>query len=118
MRQSPIEIAMLIVLTACCIWALHVDTRLAWGESPLSPLSPVYPDTASPQMYVPLFAEPQHQATPALSALKTVIQNRPGESLWASPWTWFAIGIIVFGGIAYGWLKLASRTPRTNDDES
>jgi|GEM_PF-3818450 len=115
MRQSRIEIAMLIVLTACCVWILHADTRLVGEESPLSP---VYPDTASPQMYVPLFAGPQHQATPFLPALKTAIQNRSGESLWASPWTWFAIGIIVFGGITYGWFKVANRTPRTNDDES
>ena len=117
MRQSRIEIAMLIVLTACCVWALYARTRLVWGDPPLSPLSPIYPDTALPQMYVPLFAGPQHQATPFLPALKTATQNRL-ESLWASPWIWFAFGIIVFGGIAYGELKLAGRTPRTNDNES
>lgn len=124
MRRTQVEIILLIVLTVCCVWILRAGAQPAWGESPLSPVSPLDPN-AGPvqQIYVPMISEPTGvgptDVGPNLGlrrpVIQTAVQELRDDRLWASPWTWFVIGLVLFGGMAYGWLKLAQRSARVHE---
>lgn len=126
MRRTQVEIILLIVLTVCCVWILRAGAQPGWGESPLSPISPLDPNAGpAQQIYVPILSEPTNVGPTGVGptnlglrrpVIQTAVQERvQGDRLWASPWTWFVVGMVLFGGVAYGWLKLAQRSARAHD---
>lgn len=112
--QAKIQITCLIALTMLCVWALRRDAQPAWGQSPVSPL--LVPDSPIPmQMYIP-FVEPAPQTSPLRPAIRTAIQDWFAASHWASPWTWFFIGIVTFSGIAFGLVRLLKKSDRAQHE--
>lgn len=105
--HAKIQIIYLIALTALCVWALGQTVQPSWGQSPVSP--PLVTDSPIPtQVYIP-FVEPAPETSPLRPAIQTTFQDWFGVSLLASPWTWFVIGVVLFGGVAWGLVRLLGK---------
>ena len=74
----------------------------AWSQSPVSPLPA--PTRVSPTI--------ESMTQPTTSPLPAPMQAPPAlftTSFWSSPWVWVVVGLILFGGMAWGTVRLLHR---------
>lgn len=95
---------LLIVLAALlAFWARSAHSD-AWFQSPVSPIAP---DKATGAMPLPVVATPS-----------PVVEEKPfplfTASFWSSLWPWVAVGLVLFGGLAWGLTRLLRRVESWN----
>jgi len=105
-KGSSIQFIVLAALALFTATWLHASGPQAWFQSPVSPLTTISP-------VVPrLPAEMGHpervpaRPTPGPPVVETVL--RPGA--WSSPLPWIAVGLPVFGLLAWAIAVLLDRT--------
>lgn len=103
---SWLQIAVLLVLAAVLLALLSRDGLDARFQSPVSTASPstspVMPDIIPGDFPVLPVPERASQTGP-----------RPfSATVWSSPLPWMAVGVVVFGGLAWALVKLLSRFDR------
>jgi hypothetical protein len=105
-----LQIGPLILLAASLLFLLSMGTggRVAHLQSPISPVSPGG---------VPAETRSASPGTSPLIPRKSPIRL-PRLSIpiaWSSPWPWVAVGIVLFGGLAWGLVGLFQRFETSRD---
>jgi hypothetical protein len=102
-----VQIAGLVLLSILTILVIDLYDLGAWFQSPFSPVQPGDVPTAAPVLTAPGIAIsplvlPRERLTDLFDA-----------PVWASPWPWMAVGVVFFGGLAFGLIQLLHRAGLT-----
>jgi hypothetical protein len=87
----------LIVLAILCTVALGLQER---RSAPLAAYSPLSPVDAAPRAMRPL------------QTLRQALARASQWPAWRTPWPWIVIGLVGFGGLAWGLIRIAQRAER------
>ena len=104
------DVAVFLILGVCCVMLLTwlgTGSLPAWSQSPASPL-PTKDASRVQAPRPPGMGTSRVSPPPPMPTLEPSVPLLEGE-LWSSPWTWAAIGIVVFGGVALALTALLRR---------